>query len=129
MGLDMYVYKVEKRFAGGPLSFDDKAWDVEDGVEEIMYWRKHHDLHGWFENLYRRKGGTGVFNCAYVEITLEDLEQLESDIKGWKLPKTTGYFFGNNPPDEQSNEDDLKFVSRARKHLKKGYALYYDSWW
>lgn len=50
-------------------------------VIEIDYWRKHHDLHGWFENLYLSKGGNETFNCIPLKLELEDLDQLEYDIK------------------------------------------------
>jgi len=62
-------------------------------------------------------------------LTLEDLDYLEKDLKNQLLPETTGFFFGNNPPDDESLEDDLKFISLAREAIEAGDAVYYDSWW
>ena len=77
MGLDMYAWRVK---AADVVSDFEVAKDNNDfsKLEEIFYWRKHHDLHGWMENLYREKGGTEEsFNCVKVRLTKEDLERLE----------------------------------------------------
>lgn len=124
MGLDMYAFSINRKLA-------KKAVDLELSSEkkEIQYWRKHHDLHGWMENLYRQKGGKYDFNCTSVRLSLKDLKKLEDDIKEYRLPATTGFFFGNNPPDEDSNIQDLKFIQNAREEIKNGNAVYYSSWW
>jgi len=57
-----------------------------------MYWRKHHDLHGWVEQLYVNKGGTEMFNGIPVVLSLNDLDLLERDIKNWNLLHTTQDF-------------------------------------
>ena len=99
-------------------------------MEEFHYWRKHHDLHGWMERLYRSKGGTKEsFNCAKVRLTSVDLDALQHDLLNGTLPETTGFFFGNNPPDDESLANDLKFIQAARDILAEGDAVYYDSWW
>jgi hypothetical protein len=45
------------------------------------------------------------------------------------LPETSGFFFGNNPPDEDSLREDLVFVAKARAEIAMGREVYYDSWW
>jgi hypothetical protein len=45
------------------------------------------------------------------------------------LPQTTGFFFGDNPPDNESLSNDLKFIQAARDAIAAGDAVYYDSWW
>ena len=128
MGLDMFAWRVSKKDANGDFEIAKDS----DGYksEELFYWRKHHDLHGWMENLYRVKGGTKEsFNCVPVRLTLEDLRQLENDILFKKLPETTGFFFGDNPPDEESNSRDLEFIRKAREVIADGDEVYYDSWW
>jgi hypothetical protein len=124
MGLDMYAWRVKS---------DNIVNDLEhkqENPEELFYWRKHHDLHGWMENLYRAKGGDKLdFNCVPVRLTLEDLDKLESAIRAKLLPETKGFFFGNNPPDEESNLRDLDFIDEARDAIESGDAVYYDSWW
>lgn len=124
MGLDMFA-KATK-----PSNINEdgtiKDWDEP---EEIFYWRKHHDLHGWMEKLYREKGGTNLFNYEEVWLEEEDLERLRKDIIEGNLPPTTGFFFGNNPPDEESNQRDLTFIECAKEYLNKGYKVfYYGSW-
>ena len=69
------------------------------------------------------------FNQEKLRLTKEDLEQLRQDLINYKLPRTSGFFFGNFPPDENSNKDDLEFVENALKLIENGFAVYYDSWW
>lgn len=125
MGLDMYAFSVAKNDGN-----QDFAIAEDNERTEIAYWRKHHDLHGWMEKLYRSKGGDEEsFNCIPVRLTLEDLESLEADLMESALPETTGFFFGNNPPDEDSLREDLVFVAKARTEIAMGREVYYDSWW
>jgi hypothetical protein len=128
MGLDMYCYAVP----------EDKVSSTETDVEipvniqkeEIFYWRKHHDLHGWFENLYYYKGGSAEsFNCVNVRLTNEDLDRLKEAVVSQGLPNTTGFFFGNNPPDDESVANDIIFIVKAREAIARGMAVFYDSWW
>ena len=139
MGLDMYAY----------------AKNSNGEEESLADWRKHNRLHGWMEDLWEDKGrpyegnlddlnngGMGEFNCVPVELTLEDLDQLESDINEKVLPETGGFFFGDDSFDwEDENgkpfEDgdyfhkatDLKFIEDARKAISEGKDVYYDCWW
>ena len=84
----------------------------------------------------------GDFNCVPVELTLEDLDQLESDINEKVLPETGGFFFGGdsfdwedddgNPPKEGDyyyKKTDLQFIEDARKAIQQGKKVYYNSWW
>jgi hypothetical protein len=50
MGLDMYAFKTKEAIE---IEVDFQVKEVE----EIHYWRKHANLHGWMENLYETKGG------------------------------------------------------------------------
>ena len=125
MGLDMYAFAVSKRDAIGDF---EMAQDCE--KEELYYWRKHHDLHGWMENLYRGKGGDAEsFNCIPVQLTLDDLDDLQQAIMDDNLPRTSGFFFGDNPPDLESMRNDLIFVQNCRIAINEGKVVYYDSWW
>ena len=130
MGLDMYAWQVKPEYALGDFEVARREDDSGCDLDELHYWRKHHDLHGWMEKLYRAKGGTDPdFNCAKVRLTLEDLDRLEKDVLANKLPQTSGFFFGNNPPDEESIRYDMEFVSKAKAAIAGGMAVYYDSWW
>jgi hypothetical protein len=132
MGLDMFLFAVDAAKVGD-AQVDVKFAELgieESAVEELAYWRKHHDLHGWMNNLYNEKGGKDPqFNCNKVRLELEDLDVLEQDIKSRILPETTGFFFGENPPDEESDCYDLDIIKKARQAIESGKAVFYDSWW
>jgi hypothetical protein len=96
-------------------------------TEEVAYWRKHPDLHGWMQELYEEKGGEDKsFNGDPVVLTLADLDRLEDDILGGNLPKTTGFFFGESGG---MSLKDLEFVLDARKAIQEGDTLFYDANW
>jgi hypothetical protein len=80
------------------------------------------------ERLYRAKGGTQEsFNCVNVQLTEDDLQKLEADIKTRQLPSTEGFFFGES--DGTELQDDLAFVAQARAALAENLAVFYTSWW
>ena len=140
MGLDMYAYVAAKegqqREFYESAEFDDDAKDfVNKTVEqprEIAYWRKHPNLHGWMEQLWKSRNGgncdSANFNGIELEITWEDLEVLELDVIAGTLPSTSGFFFGNEA-DEHYKEQDLKFVRDARAELFCGLKVFYNSSW
>jgi len=81
------------------------------------------------EELYYEKGGESPeFNCVNVQLTWEDLENLEKDIKGRSLPETQGFFFGGDSSEDYV-EEDLQFVEESLTAIRKGYDVYYSSWW
>jgi len=123
MGLDMYAYKTKAK----PATETDFS-TINFNEQEIHYWRKHPNLHGWMETLYYNKGGEREsFNCVPVELTLDDLKALYEDIKTNNLPQTGGFFFGQT--DGSETEDDLQFVEKALTAIDEGYTIYYSSWW
>ena len=140
MGLDMYAYVAAKegqqREFYESAEFDDDAKDfVNKTVEqprEIAYWRKHPNLHGWMEQLWKSRnsgnGDSATFNGIELELTWEDLEVLELDIIAGTLPGTSGFFFGNDA-DDHYKEQDLKFVRDARAELFCGLKVFYNSSW
>jgi hypothetical protein len=136
MGLDMYAY-VAARESQYNDYWNSVEWDnetmthVNDKVTkplEIAYWRKHPNLHGWFEALYRDRGGEGDFNGDELELTFEDIDRLEADLTAGSLPETTGFFFGD-PSDDYYREADLEFIKAARTHLFLGLKVFYNSSW
>ena len=137
MGLDMHVYRMkftptkEVDFSNEIFGKDDRGEiNYENPIvvaKEIAYWRKHPDLHGWMENLYREKGGREQsFNGDLVVLTLADLDRLEEDILRKNLPKTSGFFFGESG---EISLKDLEFVLEARKAIQEGDTVFYDSSW
>ena len=78
--------------------------------------------------MYYEKGGEGEFNCVDVELTLEDLDNLEKTLDNQELPETEGFFFGENSDDHYA-EQDRDFIVSARSAIDKGYTVVYSSWW
>jgi len=136
MGLDQFAF----------VNYEDEIlppW-VEGEIEtsELAQWRKHNRLEGWMSKLFfdKHPGYEGPFNCVNLNLTLEDLEKLEKDVKEWSLPETKGFFFGDDSyTDEEwklyQHDKDLKFIDNAKKILTEAKELgtsakiYYSSWW
>jgi hypothetical protein len=117
----MYAYMTTETPAT-PVDFKVKD------AHRFFYWRKHPNLHGWMEQLYRDQGGDeDSFNCVPVVLTLDDLDRLEEAIKANELPHTSGFFFGES--DGTEVDDDLAFVAKAREAIGQGLNVFYDSWW
>ena len=125
MGLDQFAFAIQSNGSR----------------EEIAYWRKHPNLQGWMENLWESKGrpsfnqeenagglGLSDFNCVPVELSYEDLDDLEDAIVNDSLPATNGFFFGSDS-DDYYKRQDLEFIEKAREALDNGLTVCYDSWW
>jgi hypothetical protein len=123
MGLDMYAYATEEATSA------EEVLDLDlENREEFFYWRKHPNLHGWMEALYRSKGGTAEsFNCVAVRLDPADLDALEAAVKADALPVTEGFFFGVSDGSEKA--DDLEFIRKAREAIAEGDTVFYSSWW
>lgn len=134
MGLDQYAYIASKAQAD---------WD-DPSRQEIAYWRKHPNLQGWMENLWLKKLDIptnssdqfiedkipGSFNGIELELTWDDIDMLEKDIKSGEVSKlgTTGFFFGN-PSDDYYYEKDLEFCVNAKAELFLKRKVFYNSSW
>jgi hypothetical protein len=121
MGLDMYAYSAAE------------ANQEYTNTTELAYWRKHPNLHGWMEQLWRSKNNTGdltdpMFNGVELELNWEDLDRLERDVRLNLLPATAGFFFGN-PADDYYMQQDLEFVRKARTDIFTGLRVFYNSSW
>jgi hypothetical protein len=121
MGLDMYAYTTTADIPA--VDFDEPG-----DAAQLFYWRKHPNLHGWMEALYRAKGGSDQdFDLNPVRLEPADLDALEAAVKTDKLPFNTGFFFGESRPEHK--QDDLAFIQKARAALNNGLKLFYTSWW
>ena len=138
MGLDQYAYvavdeKQNDEYWNSVSYNEEEREFTSPTVErprELAYWRKHPNLQGWMERLWISKGGDPdiSFNGVQLELTWEDLEALERDIRNGNLPATRGFFFGNNS-DEHYKEQDLEFIKTARAELFLGLRVFYNSSW
>ena len=120
MGLDQIAYFKEN---GGEI--DGKPQEVQ---VDIATWRKHPNLQGYMEALWRSRGGKGEFNCVSVELSWQDVHDLASTIIQEKLPETTGFFYGGNA-DKHYRLQDLEFCVKALGYINEGNKVYYSSWW
>jgi len=141
MGLDMYAYVAARAgqqnefYEGAELDPDTREY-VNPRVNrprEIAYWRKHPNLHGWMAQLWLRREGNALretdnFNGVELELTAEDLDDLEYAVQNDQLPSTTGFFFGNEA-DDYYKPSDLKFVQEARAEMFLGLKVFYNSSW
>lgn len=138
MGLDQYAYVASRagqreEFYENSVYDEDKKEFVNPNVsepQEIAYWRKHPNLQGWMRKLWEAKGGSGEFNGDELELTWEDVDMLEYDIKNGHMSRlgTSGFFFGD-PSDSYYKEKDLKFCLDAKAELFLGRKVFYNSSW
>jgi len=137
----MYAYSANKAGAQSEYwengNYNEKTGEFVSTCtkpKELAYWRKHPNLHGWMERLWEEKGRPGAesptetFNGVELELTWDDIEQLEFDIQEDNLPGTTGFFFGDDS-DDYYKEQDLEFVKQAKADLFLGLKVYYNSSW
>lgn len=148
MGLDQYAYvaikaKQREEYYEAEGNFVNGEWEPINPTvgkpRELAYWRKHPNLQGWMEQLWIRKlaaegktpeytdMGSG-FNGVELELTWEDLDELEHAVNNKKLPSTKGFFFGNESDDYYRNHD-LEFIRNARAELIVGLKVFYNSSW
>jgi hypothetical protein len=136
MGLDMYAYAGR---SGQRDEFYEKAQWNEDTKEfdspvskpvELAYWRKHPNLHGWMEQLWQKRNPDDMssFNGIELELTWQDVDDLEQAVRHGQLPFTEGFFFGK-PADNVYYEEDLKFCVNAKAELFLGLKVFYNSSW
>lgn len=141
MGLDMYAYCATKQGAQDEwyegAQFDPALREyvnpTAEKPREIAYWRKHPNLHGWMERLWREKrkhesSDDPTFNGIELELTWEDLDQLEYAVEHDQLPSTSGFFFGDNA-DDYYKDRDLEFIRKARSEIFCGLKVFYNSSW
>lgn len=144
MGLDQYAYvalkdKAMNDYYAAEYGDDPATKGSVPKPREIAYWRKHPNLQGWMEQLWISKGrpngssgqeqnwGSG-FNGIELELTWQDIEQLEQDVINRRLPSTQGFFFGDNS-DDHYQQADLEFVKQAKAELFSGLRVFYNSSW
>ena len=147
MGLDQYAYVAARAgqnsewWEGAELDPDTRDYRNSklDKPRELAYWRKHPNLQGWMESLWKGKlhGANkdipdsdwgSSFNGIELELTWEDLDELEKAVKKRKLPSTQGFFFGNDA-DQHYYDQDLEFIKNARAELFLGLKVFYNSSW
>jgi len=134
MGLDMFAYRLKGFNPSSPVDFGKEIQVLKENEEnpqfpdDFFYWRKHPNLHGLMEQIYREKGGAEEsFNCVPVQLFQEDLDRIAAVVIDDELPHTQGFFFGESTDDRKG--EDIEFLEKAKQSLEEGYTIWYDSWW
>lgn len=137
MGLDQNLFAVDE----DACDQDGNIMDRE-SMEEIGYWRKHADLHGFVESLWEKAGCPGaderhqdpmfgsLFNCIPFELTEEHIQQIIecSERRSFgDADGTTGFFFGQTFPED--HDKTIEIMKHALELKKEGKRIFYDSWW
>ena len=102
----------------------------------LMTWRKHNRLQGYMAGVAVDQGIIGhadeLNSGVDLELSLGDIENLENCINERNLPKTGGFFFGDDSYEDYEEYDlknDLEFIRLAKDALSKGYSVMYSCWW
>jgi len=122
------------------MGLDQYAFAKKEGqtVVKIAYWRKHPNLQGWMECLWRRRYNKGMFfsdtlmahpkgnfNGEELVLTEEDILQLYDEAE--QLPVTTGFFFSQSRVEDVVSTEE--FCIEALDYISRGYQIVYDSSW
>lgn len=109
MGLDMYLL-------GGTNDRD---------TQEIGYWRKHPNLHGYIVKHY----AGGVDECQRIELTADDIQDILIAVEEGSLPETSGFFFGKSYGDETDRDVSILESTLKRMRNNPNYKVYYQASW
>ena len=129
MGLDMFGYVAAD--AGQWREYHNNYdWEKDESVipkpTEISYWRKHQNLHDWMQQRWLDRGNYGDFNGDELELTEQDIDDLEQAVEHDQLPTKFPFDSGTN---DYYKERDLQFIRDARAHLFLGLRVFYNSSW
>lgn len=139
MGLDQYAYAAFER--GERRRYHDNVRPSKKKGEyiceykephSIAYWRKHQQLQNWMGDLWREKGEPypedsndprwgSMFNGVELELTWEDIQRLEDDIKNCRNGFSESCYY---------REEDLQFCLDAKEQLflYRKRVFYNSSW-
>lgn len=109
----------------------DQNWVIKkDGEHEEMffYHRKVPALEKYMATVWHSQGNDCEFNCEYLEITHDILDNLERCCEDKCLDgDASGFFWGSHA--DSDYEEILAAIELARTKLNEGHQVYYTSWW
>ena len=127
MGLDQYMLSSSKKLSQKEIT--DNWARGKENLQEIFYFRKHHELHKYFNDIYAKlfnKDGKFYMNANEVlEIDKEILDQLEADISNDIIEGS----FGFESYQRFHWLETGKMIVKVRDELAKGKKVYYLGWW
>ena len=122
MGLDMYVEKKNRRTGES---------------EELIYWRKANQIHGWFVDVIQHgEDDGGIYYISWG--VLQDLKDIckqvleDHSLAEELLPTREGFFFGSYEYDEdyfQDLEETVKKIEAISLDDISDCDIYYHAWW
>lgn len=119
MGLDMYL--TGRKFFwrtwendGGDRKEDGKI--IKNLDVELGYWRKHPNLHGYIVKTFAK----GKDDCKEIGLSADDLRGVIAAVKARQLPHTSGFFFGESDPRDETVENDVRVLTEALEWLEAG---------
>jgi hypothetical protein len=138
MGLDMYlnarksIYQREWAPEGEPVPEVKKIDGMKiTGYEmQAAYWRKHPDLHGFIVANCEPADPTGRGErdrCDEIPLTADQLRVIAAAIRYKRLPKTTGFFFGDSDWHKDEAEKDAKTFETLAAWLEAADTRNYES--
>lgn len=127
MGLDSYFWSTDPENITEEVDFESshlmyEGTEREEYIElfeitEIAYWRKHWGLHDFMKAWYQKKGGQDrSFNCVNLLITEEILQDYENKV------------FYEEDCDWWEERDRSNFAE-ARREMKEGKKVFFNSWY
>ena len=120
--------------------------------EELHYFRKHADLHGWLYDQWEQNKAElnysitnedddiqtlrnvgedseyDEFNCCYMLITKDVLNKVKRYVKAGKYRKYEGFFWGESDA-EQWEETESKLIPEIEEAFKRKHMVFYHPWW
>lgn len=117
------------------MGLDQYAFSEETSENPDFVWRKHAKLQQFMEALFEERTGlpSTELNCANLELTLADVETLQSLVQSDSLPKSLGgFFYGHQFQDESAADyktQDLEFCQWAKVLLETRQKVLYSCWW
>lgn len=124
MGLDMNL--TGQRF----FSYYNRKSNLKSESYDLGYWRKHPDLHGYIVQHF----ADGIDECQRIDLSERDIRQLVAAIKDRRLPRTTGFFFGESEDTKDQIAEDVDILEKAIAWLNEEDAeatryIYYCASW
>lgn len=92
---------------------------------EIGYWRKHPNLHGYIVQNF----ADGVDECQSIPLSIDDVRNIIIAVEDNDLPDTTGFFFGVSQPEDMV--PTLKIFREALDKMENDstYRVTYQASW
>lgn len=126
MGLDQTWFKTKTK-PTSEVDFEAGEWGKD--FDDIYDHRKIPALQDYMTTLYISKGGEDIeFNSKNLQLTLDDLEDLEQEVFNKTLNEEASGFCWGEHEDEHYVEIQ-EAINIAKKAIEDGYYIFYNAWY